>query len=56
MLLKSCENDKEKNDILSGYHMIMDSDKMGECFKVMSFFPAVLKEYLKKFPVAGFFE
>lgn len=54
MLLKNCRSDKGREDILSGYHMIMDSDKMGECFKVASFFPAVLNEYLQQFPVAGF--
>ncbi|CAH1402359.1 unnamed protein product [Nezara viridula] len=54
VLLKSCKNEKEKNDILSGYHMIMDTDKMGECFKVMSLFPVVLKEFFNDFPVVGF--
>ncbi|XP_076760856.1 protein arginine methyltransferase NDUFAF7, mitochondrial [Xylocopa sonorina] len=38
----------------SGYHMIMDEDKMGARFKVLSMFPSVLKEYLEKIPVAGF--
>lgn len=54
VLLKSCKNEKEKNDILSGYHMIMDSDKMGECFKVFSLFPLVLKDFFNNFPVVGF--
>ncbi|XP_014292128.1 protein arginine methyltransferase NDUFAF7, mitochondrial [Halyomorpha halys] len=54
VLLKNCKNEKEKNDILSGYHMIMDSDKMGECFKVMSLFPSVLKELFNDYPVVGF--
>jgi len=34
--------------------MIIDEDKMGNCFKILSFFPFVLKDYLKNWPVGGF--
>lgn len=44
----------QKEQIKSGYHMITDKDKMGDCFKVLSLFPFVLKDHLKKWPVAGF--
>ncbi|XP_029177167.1 protein arginine methyltransferase NDUFAF7, mitochondrial [Nylanderia fulva] len=46
--------DIQKQQIESGYHMITDENKMGNCFKVLSFFPFVLKNHLKKWPVAGF--
>ncbi|XP_020293289.1 protein arginine methyltransferase NDUFAF7 homolog, mitochondrial isoform X2 [Pseudomyrmex gracilis] len=44
----------QKQQIKSGYHMIIDEDKMGNCFKVLVFFPSILKNYLTKWPVAGF--
>lgn len=44
----------QKKQIESGYHMITDEDKMGNCFKVLSLFPFVLKDHLKKWPVTGF--
>lgn len=53
MLLKSASDD-EKLHIKSGYHMIMDEDKMGARFKVFSFFPSVLEAHLSQWPVAGF--
>ncbi|EZA50348.1 MidA-like protein, mitochondrial [Ooceraea biroi] len=46
--------DTQKQHIQSGYHMITDKDKMGDCFKVLSLFPFILKDHLKKWPVAGF--
>ncbi|XP_043282362.1 protein arginine methyltransferase NDUFAF7 homolog, mitochondrial-like isoform X1 [Venturia canescens] len=53
MLLKNA-SDEERSHIESGYHMIMDEDKMGTRFKVFSFFPSVLEAYLAQWPVAGF--
>lgn len=53
MLLQNATS-AQKEQIKSGYHMITDEDKMGNCFKVLSFFPFVLKSHLKKWPVAGF--
>lgn len=53
MILQNATN-VQKQQIESGYHMITDEDKMGNCFKVLSFFPFVLKDHLKKWPVAGF--
>lgn len=46
----------QRQQIEWGYHMIIDEDKMGNCFKVLSFFPFVLKDHLKKWPVAGFMD
>ncbi|XP_014242574.1 protein arginine methyltransferase NDUFAF7, mitochondrial isoform X2 [Cimex lectularius] len=54
VLLKKSKSKEEKEMLLSGYKMIMDRDKMGECFKFMSFFPSVVKELLEQFPVVGF--
>lgn len=53
MILQNATN-VQKQQIESGYHMITDENKMGNCFKVLSLFPFVLKDYLKKWPVAGF--
>lgn len=53
ILLQNATND-QKQQIESRYHMITDEDKMGNCFKVLSFFPYVLKDHLEKWPVIGF--
>ncbi|CAK9825793.1 Protein arginine methyltransferase NDUFAF7, mitochondrial [Anthophora retusa] len=53
MLLQNVSQEERKS-LESGYHMIMDEDKMGARFKVLSLFPSVLKEFLEKIPVAGF--
>ncbi|KAL6257379.1 hypothetical protein P5V15_010952 [Pogonomyrmex californicus] len=53
MILRNATS-AQKQQIKSGYHMITDEDKMGNSFKVLSLFPFVLKDYLKKWPVAGF--
>ncbi|XP_015185297.1 PREDICTED: NADH dehydrogenase [ubiquinone] complex I, assembly factor 7 isoform X2 [Polistes dominula] len=53
MILKN-STDVQKEQILSGYHMIMDADKMGERFKVLSLFPYVLSKYMDKWKVDGF--
>lgn len=53
MILKN-STDVQKEHILSGYHMIMDADKMGERFKVLSLFPYVLSKYMDKWKVDGF--
>ncbi|XP_017756410.1 PREDICTED: NADH dehydrogenase [ubiquinone] complex I, assembly factor 7 homolog isoform X2 [Eufriesea mexicana] len=45
---------EEIESLKSGYHMIMDENKMGTRFKVLSLFPSILKEYFRKVPVAGF--
>lgn len=42
----------QKPHLQSGYDMIMNS--MGERFKFFAAFPYVLKDHLKKYPVAGF--
>ncbi|KAK0168558.1 hypothetical protein PV327_002344 [Microctonus hyperodae] len=53
MLLKKI-TDAEKNELTSGYHMIIDEDKMGKCFKMFAVYPSVLKEHLTRWPVNGF--
>lgn len=52
-LLKNA-TEEQKQQIVSGYDMLMNEEKMGTRFKAFSFFPAVLKYHLEKFPVAGF--
>ncbi|KYQ57178.1 hypothetical protein ALC60_03844 [Trachymyrmex zeteki] len=53
MILQNASSN-QKEYIESGYRMITDEDKMGNCFKVLSLFPFVLKDHLNKWPVAGF--
>jgi len=53
ILLQNCD-EKQKQNLLFGYHMMVDEDKMGERFKLFSLFPSVLKEHLVRFPVSGF--
>ena len=54
MLLKNATKE-EREHLESGYRMIMDSDKMGTCFKVLSLFPSIVKDILQNVPVAGFY-
>ncbi|XP_046745749.1 protein arginine methyltransferase NDUFAF7, mitochondrial isoform X1 [Diprion similis] len=54
MLLKKASDDSTRKALISGYSMITDEDKMGNCFKFLSLFPSVLKDHLNKWPVAGF--
>lgn len=53
MLLKNATH-SQKEQIQSGYDKITDEKEMGSCFKMLSLFPAVLKEHLEKWPVIGF--
>jgi NADH dehydrogenase [ubiquinone] 1 alpha subcomplex assembly factor 7 len=53
ILLQNCD-EKQKQNLLFGYHMMVDEDKMGERFKLFSLFPSVLMEHLVRFPVSGF--
>ncbi|XP_039288263.1 protein arginine methyltransferase NDUFAF7, mitochondrial isoform X2 [Nilaparvata lugens] len=53
-LLEKSNDEDAKKSIISGYNMMMDPKQMGERFKFMCFFPAVLKDYLERVPVAGF--
>nr|CAD7430989.1 unnamed protein product [Timema monikensis] len=52
-LLKSCKPEL-KDRLVTGYHLMVDKEKMGDRFKFFALFPSVLKEHLKKFPLAGF--
>ncbi|XP_063981784.1 protein arginine methyltransferase NDUFAF7, mitochondrial [Diachasmimorpha longicaudata] len=47
-------SEEDKKELESGYHMIIDEDKMGKCFKMLAIFPAILKEHLTVYPVSGF--
>ncbi|PSN49022.1 Protein arginine methyltransferase NDUFAF7 [Blattella germanica] len=53
ILLRNCD-EKQRKNLISGYHMMVDKDKMGERFKFFSLFPSVLQEHLTRFPVNGF--
>ncbi|OXU24182.1 hypothetical protein TSAR_001215 [Trichomalopsis sarcophagae] len=55
-LMNLCKNatEEEKQQLKSGYDKIMNPNEMGTCFKVVSMFPYVLKDYFKKLPVNGF--
>ena len=53
MLLKNAD-DKQKESLQSGYHMLTDEDKMGNCFFFLGFFPAVLKPMFKRSLPVGF--
>lgn len=55
MLLHKISDDDRK-DLISGYKMLVDEDKMGKCFKIMSLFPSVLKDHLMSWPVIGFID
>ncbi|XP_046669468.1 protein arginine methyltransferase NDUFAF7, mitochondrial [Homalodisca vitripennis] len=54
MLLNSCKSEDERNSLKSGFHMMTDEDKMGQCFKFLALYPLVLKDYLTKRPPPGF--
>ncbi|KAL1131316.1 hypothetical protein AAG570_010934 [Ranatra chinensis] len=54
ILLENCKTEVECKNLSSGYKMLMDPDKMGERFKFMALFPAVLEPYLNQMRVAGF--
>lgn len=45
---------EQKKQLESGYNKIVGSEEMGNCFKVVSMFPAVLEGILRKNPVHGF--
>ncbi|XP_043253516.1 protein arginine methyltransferase NDUFAF7, mitochondrial [Colletes gigas] len=53
ILLKRA-SEEERKHLESEYQMIMDEDKMGRRFKVLSLFPSILKCYFEKLPVSGF--
>lgn len=54
MLLRNESDPQSRKEIISGYQMITDADKMGNCFKFLSLFPYVLRDHLSRWPVAGF--
>ena len=52
-LLKNADS-KQRKQLEFGYNKIVGDEEMGTCFKVLSMFPNVLRDHLKKFPVYGF--
>lgn len=52
-LLQHASAEQEKA-LKFAVEMMTDHDKMGKKFKLLSLFPEVLTNHLKKFPVAGF--
>ncbi|KAG7168494.1 arginine methyltransferase NDUFAF7-like [Homarus americanus] len=53
-LLKQCKQE-ERKFLISGYKMLVEKEQMGERFKFLAFFPAVVKDFLIKYPPAGFY-
>ncbi|XP_063872643.1 protein arginine methyltransferase NDUFAF7, mitochondrial-like isoform X2 [Scylla paramamosain] len=53
-LMKQCKPEEKKN-LISGFRMLTEPKQMGEKFKFLAFYPAVVKDFLLKFPPAGFF-
>lgn len=52
--MKKSETDEDKTKLISSYNMLINKEQMGDRFKIMSFFPSVLREIYKEVPVAGF--
>ncbi|UYV79578.1 NDUFAF7 [Cordylochernes scorpioides] len=52
-LLRNAPQDS-REQLISGYHQLVDEDKMGSRFKVMALYPPVLTDLLKTCPPAGF--
>lgn len=52
MLLSKSKLPEEKQNLISGYKMIMED--MGTRFNVMSLFPNILKSCMPNFSPAGF--
>lgn len=53
-LEESAINDKQRESLQFGYHMMIDDDKMGRRFKILALLPSVLKQLLEKYPPCGF--
>lgn len=54
ILLNACQNDKQKESLISGFNMLTDENQMGLSFKFLCFFPRVLEPYFERDPVYGF--
>lgn len=52
--LKEKADEKQKESLDYGFHMMLDENKMGKRFKFLAVVPAVLQDFLKKYPPAGF--
>lgn len=52
-LMKNC-SEKDQAMLKTGYDMLVKPDKMGDRFKFLAIFPAVMKTFLSKVPPTGF--
>ncbi|XP_045583693.2 LOW QUALITY PROTEIN: protein arginine methyltransferase NDUFAF7, mitochondrial [Procambarus clarkii] len=52
-LMKHSKTEQVKS-LVSGYKMLTEVEQMGERFKFLAFFPAVVKDFLQKHPPPGF--
>lgn len=53
-VLKEKADEKQKESMDFSYHMMVDADKMGIRFKLLSILPASLAKILEKYPPVGF--
>lgn len=53
-ILLSKSRPEEKENLKSGYDMLINPEKMGQRFKFFAMFPSVLKDHLAKYKVEGF--
>ncbi|XP_071550484.1 protein arginine methyltransferase NDUFAF7, mitochondrial isoform X1 [Panulirus ornatus] len=53
-LLKHCTCEEQKS-LISGYKMLTEPQQMGERFKFLAFYPAVVRDFLIRYPPAGFY-
>ena len=54
-LLQSCKTPEEHKSLVTTYKMLTEPQHMGKRFKVFSMFPSSTKDFLIKYPPAGFF-
>lgn len=53
-LMKHCKPE-ERRSLMSGFRMLTEPQQMGHKFKFLAFYPAVVKDFIMKFPPAGFY-
>ncbi|XP_066586978.1 protein arginine methyltransferase NDUFAF7, mitochondrial [Prorops nasuta] len=53
-ILQKSATEEQKKNLQDGYHMVVDEDKMGGCFKVMALFPQTFQQHFPNWSVTGF--
>lgn len=53
-LMKQCKPE-ERTSLMSGFRMLTEPQQMGHRFKFLAFYPAVVKDFIMKFPPSGFY-